>query len=152
MNSVDEVMNNYSKCSVRLNRSLLSLKRYQKKQTQIGDKAQRLYMPYCLNEINQSYLKGSFELPCFPSRHDSDRILLYHNSSNNVRVQKMIQVWASTDLTRSLAHQQLIINMPDDTLIIEITICERHLIHDLLLAPSRRALLADEAAHLMTMN
>lgn len=49
-------------------------------------------MPYCLNEINQSYLKGSFELPCFPSRHDSDRILLYHNSSNNVRVQKMIQV------------------------------------------------------------
>ncbi|KAG1138243.1 hypothetical protein G6F37_000026 [Rhizopus arrhizus] len=104
-----------------------------------------------LNDIDRSRTEAPFEVFCFFTRYDPDRVFLSATGTNNAEILKMIKSWAAGGLPGSPAHEKLVAGIPDDTPMTEITIRERKPEFDPLVAPNRRVVIAGDAAHPMTM-
>lgn len=104
-----------------------------------------------LNNIDRSRTEAPFEVFCFFTRYDPDRVFLSATGTNDAEILKLIKSWAAGGIPGSPAHERLVAGIPDDTPMTEIIIRERKPEFDLLVAPHRRVVIAGDAAHPMTM-
>ncbi|ORE11085.1 FAD/NAD(P)-binding domain-containing protein [Rhizopus microsporus var. microsporus] len=77
--------------------------------------------------------------------------IIHGHGSNNTEIMKKLKSCATNAFHGVTAHQQFIVNTPDDTPLVGITIRERVPVYDVYMANTQRVVLAGDAADPMSM-
>lgn len=106
---------------------------------------------YSLNKVDRSRGNTPYDVLWFLSRYTENPSPPTPDGSNNAEIMKILKSCATNAFPGVTAHQQFVVNTPDDTPLVGITIRERVPVYDAYMANTQRVVLAGDAAHPMSM-